>query len=596
MADKKPFALPETLTGLSADELAQLRADARAEIDEINAVEGDLTIEQLDRIEALLSAVDAVDAQDAIVAEEAAALAARQEAARERVAALDKEPEPEPEAEPEPAEEPAPAEEPVEEPVEVVVEEPVLASAGRPSTIAAAKSRAPKSAPAPKKEEPPVSLVTITAAANIDGIDSGSKLDDMSQLTDAFLKRVQSFGGTNPKDMKPGVYKMSKHANKFGVANIRRADRENVVDREMSLEQQFAAIMNAGKLDQGLEGLVAAGGWCAPSETIYELFSYHTSEGLLDIPEVTARRGGIQFTKGPDFMTIFGDSDAGFIMTEAQAEAGTFTKPCYALECPPFQEIRLDAIGFCATSPILTEAAYPELVRQVLDMLGTGHARRKSQYTINKIVASISANTGAQAPVTFAPVGGAGNQSGLADSLAAAELRANQIRQSLAMSPNAVIEGMLPYWARGVFRTELSRRLGLSTPFEVTDADIDRFFAVRNVRFQYVYDLQMLGSGAAGTAGGTENWTAWPTTLDFYMWPAGAYTRLVNDVISLNAVYDHDLLTQNEYTAAFVEEGVAVANTRGFGLKTTVALNPEGTSGFPAIGAGAGVTFRASGD
>ena len=596
MADKKPFALPETLTGLSADELAQLRADARAEIDEINAVEGDLTIEQLDRIEALLSAVDAVDAQDAIVAEEAAALAARQEAARERVAALDKEPEPEPEAEPEPAEEPAPAEEPVEEPVEVVVEEPVLASAGRPSTIAAAKSRAPKSAPAPKKEEPPVSLVTITAAANIDGIDSGSKLDDMSQLTDAFLKRVQSFGGSNPKDMKPGVYKMSKHANKFGVANIRRADRENVVDREMSLEQQFAAIMNAGKLDSGLDGLVAAGGWCAPSETIYELFSYHTSEGLLDIPEVTARRGGIQFTKGPDFMTIFGDSDAGFTMTEAQAEAGTFTKPCYALECPPFQEIRLDAIGFCATAPILTEAAYPELVRQVLDMLGTGHARRKSQYTINKIVASISAHTGAQAPVTFAPVGGAGNQSGLADSLAAAELRANQIRQSLAMSPNAVIEGMLPYWARGVFRTELSRRLGLSTPFEVTDADIDRFFAVRNVRFQYVYDLQMLGSGAAGTAGGTANWTAWPTTLDFYMWPAGAYTRLVNDVISLNAVYDHDLLTQNEYTAAFVEEGVAVANTRGFGLKTTVALNPEGTSGFPAIGAGAGVTIPASGD
>lgn len=594
MADKKPFALPETLVGLSADELAQLRADARAEIDEINAVDGDLTIEQLDRIEALLSAVDAVDAQDAIVAEEAAALAARQEAARERVAALDKEPEPEPEAEPEPAEEPAPVEEPAEEPAEVVVEEPVLASAGRPSTIAAAKSRAPKSAPAPKKEEPPVSLVTITAAANIDGIDSGSKLDDMSQLTDAFLKRVQSFGGSNPKDMKPGVYKMSKHANKFGVANIRRADRENVVDREMSLEQQFAAIMNAGKLESGLDGLVAAGGWCAPSETIYELFSYHTSEGLLDIPEVTARRGGIQFTKGPDFMTIFGDSDAGFIMTEAQAEAGTFTKPCYALECPPFQEIRLDAIGFCATAPILTEAAYPELVRQVLDMLGTGHARRKSQYTINKIVASISANTGAQAPVTFAPVGGAGNQSGLADSLAAAELRANQIRQSLAMSPNAVIEGMLPYWARGVFRTELSRRLGLSNPFEVTDADIDRFFAVRNVRFQYVYDLQMLGSGAAGTLGGTAGWTAWPTTLDFYMWPAGAYTRLVNDVISLNAVYDHDLLTQNEYTAAFVEEGVAVANTRGFGLKTTVALNPEGTSGFPAIGAGSGVTFAAA--
>ena len=101
----------------------------------------------------------------------------------------------------------------------------------------------------------------------------------------------------------------------------------------------------------------------------------------------------------------------------------------------------------------------------------------------------------------------------------------------------------------------------------------------------------MLSSGAAGTPGGTAGWTAWPTTLEMYMWPAGAYTRLVNDVISLNAVYDHDLLTGNEYTAAFVEEGMAVANTRGYGLKTTVALNPEGASGFPQIGAGAGVTF-----
>ena len=593
MADKKPFALPETLVGLSADELAQLRTDARAEIDEINSVDGDLSVEQLDRLDALLDATDAIDAQAAAVAEEAAALAARQEAARQRAAALDKAEEP---AE-EPSEEPAAPEEGEEteavEETEPVDAEPVLASGTRKSTVGIAKANAPKTPYAPKKEEPPVSLVSITAAANIDGIDSGSKLENMSQLTDAFLKRVQSFGGSNPKDMKPGVYKMSKHATKFGVANIRRQDRENVVDREMSLEQQFAAIMNAGKLETDAFGLIAAGGWCAPSETIYELFSYHTSEGLIDIPEVTARRGGIQFTKGPDFMTVFGDGDAGFIQTEAQAEAGT-VKPCYALECPPFQEVRLDAVGFCATAPILTEAAYPELVRQVLDMLGTGHARRKSKYTIDKIVASISAQTGQLAPVTFAPVGGAGNQSGLADSLAAGELRANQIRQSLAMSPNAVIEGMLPYWARGVFRTELSRRLGLTSPFEVSDADIDRFWAVRNIRFQYVYDLQMLGSGAAGTAGGTANWTAWPTTLDFYMWPAGAYTRLVNDVISLNAVYDHDLLTQNEYTAAFVEEGIAVANTRGFGLKTTVALNPEGTSGFPAIGAGSGVTFAAA--
>ena len=48
--------------------------------------------------------------------------------------------------------------------------------------------------------------------------------------------------------------------------------------------------------------------------------------------------------------------------------------------------------------------------------------------------------------------------------------------------------------------------------------------------------------------------------------------------------------------AAFVEEGMAVANTRGYGLKTTVALNPEGASGFPQIGAGEGITFFGASD
>jgi hypothetical protein len=221
----------------------------------------------------------------------------------------------------------------------------------------------------------------------------------------------------------------------------------------------------------------------------------------------------------------------------------------------------------------------------VLNLLGLGHQRRKSASTIQRISTLIGAG------VTFAPVNAAGSQSGIADSLAALELRANQIRQSLAMDPNATIEGVAPWWARGAWRTDLSRRLGLSDPFNITDADIDRYIAARNIRLQYVYDYQMLGVGALGTAGGTATWTAWPTTLEFMLWPAGAFVRLVNDVISLDAVYDHDLLTQNEYTAAFVEEGMAVANTRGFGLKTTVALNPEGSAGFPAIGAGSGITF-----
>lgn len=576
MSDKKKFERPADISALTdADEIATLAVAARAHADEINAIDGDLTPEQMDDLEDALNAESEILARGVEVESEATALAERREALRERASAK-------------PTEVEAPADEVVEE---VVVEEPaeaelVTASGTRKSTAAAAASKAPKvTKVAPAAPKAP--LTVMTASANVPDFTAGTVLEGMTDLASAFLGRVASFGGSNDPKMKAGVYAMSPNHVKHQVAKIQRQEREFSVDREMGLETQMKIIMDASN-EKNLSGgsVIAAGGWCAPSETMYELFSYHTSEGTLDIPEVTARRGGINFTKGPDFMTVFGDVDAGFIQTETQAESGTFVKPCYALECPPFTEVRLDAIGFCATSPLLTEAAYPELVAQVLDMLGTGHARRKSQSTIQRIIANIPT------VINWAEISG-NVHSATADIFAGLELQANRIRQSLAMSPTATIEGFAPYWVRGALRNELSRRLGLTDPFRITDADVDGWLSLRGISLQYVYDYQMLSTAALGTAAGTNTWTGWPTKVEFTLYPAGAYTRLVNDVINLSAVYDHDLLTQNEYTAAFVEEGIAVANTRGFGIRIEFALNYNGFTGASAIGGGVGVTFAA---
>lgn len=566
---------PADISGLDAAGLDEALKKAQAALADYDISGDEVDAEVLDQNEAVLNHIDDITGRKAELAQEQEALDARLQAARERAAAATA-----------PAEEPvdeAPVEEaPVEEaPVEEAVEpEPVLASGTRRATVARAKQQAP-AVHIKKDEDERERVTTITAAANVPEFNSGQVLESMSDVMTAFHGRSQ--GRSNPKDMKSGVFQMSPNATRAGVARIKREDGEHVVDRQMSLEEQFAVIMDASK-DPGIESLVAAGGWCSPSETIYELFGYETAEGMIDVPEVTARRGGISFTKGPDFMAIFGDANAGWIMTEAQAEAGTFTKPCYALECPPFEEVRLDAVGFCATAPLLTDAAYPELGRRVLSLLGLGHQRRKSASTIARITASIATT------VNWTELTGA-VASGYSDFLGGLELQAIRIRQSLAMSTTAVIEGIAPHWARAAFRNELSRRNGFDNPFEVSDADVDRHLALRNIRLQYVYDYQMLSSAAVGTGAGTAGWTAYPSKIEVTMYPAGAYTRLVNDVISLDAVYDHDLLTQNEYTAAFVEEGMAIANTRGFGIKIEVGLNYNGFTGAPAIGGGAGITF-----
>lgn len=570
MADEAtPFEIPESIADLDRDALLESRIRARAEIDRLNAIDdATITDEEVAALDAVLNHVDAIDGRVGEIDAEASERAERLAAARERAGSVtDVE---EPAAEEEVAEEVAEVVEPVGEP------EAVLASGTKRPVARAASKEAPTVVI--KKDPEPKPLTTITASANVPGFDSGSELASMADVAQAFLGRVGSFGGSNPKDMKPGVYKMSPRATKFGVATIKRDDRAFAVDKEMSLERQMQIIQDAGK-ETSLSGnsVIAAGGWCAPSETIYSLFSYHTSAGLIDLPEVTARRGGIQFTKGPDFMTIFGDADAGFSLTEAQVEGGA-TKPCYALECPPFTEVRLDAVGFCATAPLLTEAAYPELVRQVLDMLMVGHQRRKSASSIARISSAIGT------AINWGEIGGTA-ASGVADVLAGLELQAMRIRQSLAMDPNATIEGVAPYWLRAAFRNELSRRLSLTDPFRISDADVDGWLAERNIRLQFVYDYQMLATANTGT------WTAFPPSVEIMLWPAGAFTRLVNDVINLTAVYDHDLLTQNEYTAAFVEEGMAIANTRGFGVKVAIDLRYNGSAGFPAIGAGEGITF-----
>jgi hypothetical protein len=82
-------------------------------------------------------------------------------------------------------------------------------------------------------------------------------------------------------------------------------------------------------------------------------------DGILSLPEVNVTRGGIKFTKGPQWADIYGN--IGFTQTEAQAIAGT-TKPCYEVTCPTFTDVRLDAVGLCIKAPILTNAAYPEVV------------------------------------------------------------------------------------------------------------------------------------------------------------------------------------------------------------------------------------------
>lgn len=577
------FEMPETLEGLTLEQVSELHDAARAEAVELNKIpDSKISAEQSAELIELVGFVQELGAHKEQMEADAAAQAESLAAAR--AALTEPEPEPEPEAEIE-----------IEEPeAEVEVEEKELvtasAAAKRPASFAAkAAAKAPVE---PEPEPEPAKGLSLIAAANISDFTSGQELQGLDELARAFVNRGKMFasGGSGSKAgrrtiARPGIHKLSANAQRFSVAKLVKPENEFTITEKMSAEEQYDLIKQAAAEKRlGGGSLVAAGGWCAPAEQIWGFLELEAADGLLDIPEMTARRGSISFTKGPDLATLLAETDLGWVMTEAEVIAGEDTKPCYEIECPDWDEVTLDAVGYCIRAGLLTNSAYPELIRRYLQLGLIVHARRLNALTISRISTAIGAAT------TFASVG-TGNYSSTSDLLSAIELNALRVRETYSMPMNSTVEGVFPLWIKGIVRADLSRRTGVEL-LSVSDQQIEAWFAQRQISAQFVRDYQAINASAVGTAGGTAGWTRWPNRAEFMLYPAGSFVRLGTDVIDLDTVYDTDGLQSNTYTAAFFEEGFAIANTGGSGVKVLVNLdNVNGASGYPAIGAGEGVSI-----
>jgi hypothetical protein len=575
------FTLPENLAELSLEELAGLRVEADKVRIEIASIEDD--DELLGRLAEFDEVVAAIGTIDTRISEIETADAERAEQLARVRAAKD-------ESADEPTDETDPAdgegdddgdgdadEETDEADAEAEERVPVTASARR-GTAARAASRAPKP-PQPTQEEEPKGKVSLVAAANVPEFNSGQELDTFRDVATAFQNRSRGWARSLTRQeaevagSTTEVRKLSKNATQHNVARIDKSglDTEFTVNSKMSTTEQFDIIMQAANEKRLKGGLIAAGGWCAPSETIYGNFlSLETVSGILDLPTANADRGGINFTKGPDYASIA--ATWGFMQTEAQAIAGT-EKTCYPVACPPFEELRLDAIGFCITAGILTEAAYPELIDRVLQIGTVAHAHKVNASVISRILGYVGA------AVDHVELGSA-----TADILDAVELQAMRLRYTYSMDPEATVESFFPVWAIALFRSDLARRSGVDM-LAISRADVERWFAVRGVRAQWVYDWQNFTAATTTPAAGAA-WTSLPDTLEFVMYPAGAFVKLSTNVISLDTIYDSVNTSTNTFTAAFFEEGLAVANTGATGVRVSVTVTDiYGRTGAHALAA-----------
>jgi hypothetical protein len=429
---------------------------------------------------------------------------------------------------------------------------------------------------------------SMRSVAHIAGYQSGQKLDafaDAAKALSAQLDRYASMStsrargtGTSTRFAGPKrpvtVYDPNDPGRTFAMKDYRR---DNIVEirREFPAELTVAdgakngeAVALYAASERRLPGgnliestalavkrgrsLTAAAGWCAPSDVIYDLCEMETLDGLIDVPELQTSRGGwqIPINGGPDFSTIYDSiGNAGDThLTEDEVIADT-VKVCTEIPCPDFEDVRLGVDYLCITGGLLQRRGYPEAVGRF-----TRGAMIALAHKVNAGV--ISAMVAGSGNISLIPADPYGDDAASA-LLAAVELAIEDIRYRTRASFTGTFEVVLPHWTLAAIRAGLSRRTGVAM-LSVTNAQILDWFGERGAVPRLVYDWQDAWTGLPVGPGALVPLRRLPPTVDFMIYGAGTWVKAVQDVVALDTIYDSTLLSTNQYTAIFTEDGWAM--------------------------------------
>lgn len=411
---------------------------------------------------------------------------------------------------------------------------------------------------APPTDAPRAESVLV-ASSDIPGFQSGTRLDGMEGLVAAMQARARRLPITQLGDDAP----------KIPIASLMR-DHKFSLGYDSTLAE-FNEVMTAAA---NPDILVAAGGWCSPSEISYDFFNIVCEDGALDLPTVGINRGGIRWPVSPSFADVV-LGGALWTWTEAQdiaAVTGTAqsgVKTCGRVPCPGFDEERLHCDGICLTVGNLTEDAYPELIANHTRLVMASHFHKINRARINEVRALSAAFT-----VTNGSVG----SGAVAPVLGAMELQAIDYRDRYSMCQDAVLEVIAPRWLRGVLRSDLRKRMGAGTDMlSASDAYLMSLFDAINVRIQWVNDYQVRTAGFPGVPGVLP--TAWPTTVEFMMYAPGTVVLGQGMRLDLGIIRDSVLNETNDYTAEWMEECWLIFNPGHEVRRLTVNICPDGTTG-----------------
>jgi hypothetical protein len=466
------------------------------------------------------------------------------------------------------------------------------AAAAKPATPGVAEV-ASQTAPAavPTDAVPRQAPAVILAGANNSDFQVGEELnwDKVGAAVEKRFLQYSAFGGAGGSRRDPIAQFKLEYPKELTASGGLQVDATRVIEfasKESRLPggSLLASVDIKRKQAQAAgapNSLTAAGtGWCAPSEVIYDLCELESSDGLLDIPEINVSRGGIKYTTGPDFSSIYTGSGY-FHYTEAQIISGV-TKPTMPVPCPSFTDTRLEADGLAIQTDLLQLRGYPELIARFVRGAMVAHTHKINQFMINALVTGSTALALPSGTTSHTPGAGttwATDHSVVTTLLTAMDMAIMDYKYRQRMSLNATLEVVFPYWALAWIRSDIARKNfydsdATTDQFNLTMERINSWLAVRGARVQWIYDWQDAYYWAAYPTGAPSAWQQFgqsststdfvqdfPHTMQFLLYAAGTWVRGNADIITLDTVYDSTLLAQNKTTQLFTEQGILAAKT-----------------------------------
>lgn len=533
-----PFEFPEDITALPSEDLAELLEGAVAAF-QARSTSDVVAPGHLEQLRAIATGIDNIRSEQKARHEAATQAAAEIDALAAQVRGDQPEAET-PEAPAEPAE-PAATAPAAETPVEPVPATATASAVNRPALdLSGVRRRAPRVLP-----PPPAPGTHITAAVDVPGYTPGSALnfDDVVKGINSRATALKTAGG--------GVGQVISYRHPYPSETI-------VTDSSSAPEGTTVAMAASAQSRLPKGDLVASGGWCAPSETLYELTDTSCPDMLWDAPEIQLSRGGLRYYK-PLSLDV---SSMTWVHTEADDIAGN-TKPCYRVPCPDPVEVRCAAVGVCLESGILTARHFPELIDWYLRNTMIAHEIRIKQHLFAAALATATA-------VTLPETMGA-----LSAAFGAVALQAADMIERHSLCETTALEVTFPWWTRNMFLADLARRNGVTVD-QVTTAQIQELFTPLGVRIQWARGL---APAVPTEIGAPTPAVAWPDLIRFMIYPAGSLVIGRGEEVNLGVIHDSSKFVTNDYTALFAEECIALVDRSVDTRVVTVPVCATGATG-----------------